>query len=60
MLFGFQLLRKLALVERRVEAALGEQRFVIALLDHVAVLHNQNHIRALDGGQAVRDDAKAS
>ena len=44
------LLRKLALVERRVEAALRQQRFVVALLDDVAVLHHQNHVRALDGG----------
>ena len=44
------LLRKLALVERRIEAALRQQRFVVALLDDVAVLHHQNHVRALDGG----------
>ena len=44
------LLRKLALVERRVEAALRQQRFVVALLDDVAVLHHQNHVRALNGG----------
>ena len=44
------LLRKLALVERRVEAALRQQRFVVALLDDVAVLHHQNYVRALDGG----------
>ena len=44
------LLRKLALVERRVEAAFRQQRFVVALLDDVAVLHHQNHVRALDGG----------
>ena len=44
------LLRKLALVERLVEAALRQQRFVVALLDDVAVLHHQNHVRALDGG----------
>jgi len=44
------LLRKLALVERRVEAAFRQQRFVVALLDDVAVLHHQNHVRTLDGG----------
>ena len=44
------LLRKLALVERRVEAAFRQQRFVVALLDDAAVLHHQNHVRALDGG----------
>ena len=44
------LLRKLALVERRVEAAFRQQRFVVALLDDVAVLHHQNYVRALNGG----------
>ena len=51
-----RLLRKLALIERSVEAALTEQGVVRALLGDAPVLHDQNDIGTLNGGETVSDD----
>ena len=52
----FYLMRKLAVVERTVEAALRDQLLVCAAFNNVSVLHNENDVRTLDRGQAVRYD----
>ena len=49
-------LLKLTVVKRRVEAAPGQQRGVIPLLDDFAVPHNQNDIGVLNRGKAMGDD----
>ena len=52
---------ELAVVELGVEAALRQQFVVIALLDDVAVLHNEDDVGLADGGQAVgHDEARAA
>ena len=43
------LLLELAVVELRVEAVLRQKLLVLALLDDVPVLHNENHVRLADG-----------
>ena len=47
---------ELAVVQVGVEAVLGKEVLVPPLLDDVAVLHDENHIRLADGGQAVGHD----
>lgn len=47
---------ELRVVQIGVEAALGEQLVVCALLDDVAVANHQDHVGVSDRGQAVRDD----
>ena len=47
---------ELRVVQVGVEAALGEQLVVRALLDDVAVADHQDHVGVADRGQAVRDD----
>ena len=47
---------ELRVVQVGVEAALGEQLVVRALLDDVAVANHQDHVGVADRGQAVRDD----
>ena len=42
--------------EAGVEAALGHQRVVRALLDDAAVVHHDDPVGAADGGEAVGDD----
>lgn len=47
---------ELRVVQVGVEAALGEQFVVCALLDDVAVADHQDHVGVSDRGQAMRDD----
>ena len=47
---------KLAIIERGVKSILCHQGFMVALLDDIPVLHNQDHIGVFDGGKAVGDD----
>lgn len=47
---------ELRVVQVGVEAALGEQLVVRALLDDVAVADHQDHVGVSDRGQAMRDD----
>ena len=47
---------ELRLVELRVEAALFEKLLVRALLDDPARVHDEDDVRILNGGEAVRDD----
>ena len=51
---------ELALVELGVEALLPEQAFVGSLLYDMAVTHDENHIRLLDGGKTMGDDEAGS
>ena len=44
---------ELGVIEVGVEAALGEELVVAALLHDVAVLHHQDEVCVADGGQAV-------
>ena len=43
------LLLKLAVIKLRIEAVLRQKLLVLALLDDVPVLHNENHVRLADG-----------
>ena len=43
-----RLMRKLAVVQRRIKTACRQQLFMISLLDHVPILHDKDHIRTLD------------
>ena len=45
---------KLAVIERRVKPAAGEQLRVRALLDDAAAAHDQHAVGIADGAQAVR------
>ena len=47
---------KLALVQLGIEAALPEKGLVVPLLNDVAVLHDEDHVRLPDGGQTVSYD----
>ena len=47
---------KLAGVEVVIEALAGQQRFVGAVLDDLAVVNDQNLVGVADGAQAVGDD----
>ena len=47
---------KLALIQFGIEAVLGKQFLVLALLHDVAVPHDEDPVRFPDGGQAVGDD----
>ena len=47
---------ELAVVERGIEPAAREQFAVRALLDDVAVAHDEDTVGIADGAQAVRDD----
>ena len=49
-------IRDRGIIEVGVEAALGEELIVAALLHNVAVPHDENQIRVLNGGEAVGDD----
>ena len=49
-------LSELRAVQIRIEPVLRQQLIVRTLLDDVAVLHDQDHIRIADGGKAVRND----
>ena len=42
---------KLTVIQRRIRAIFGEQLFVAALLDDVALLHEQDDVRIPDGGE---------
>ena len=53
-------LSELAVVRRGVRAALGEQFSVRALLDDVALFHEQDAVRVADGRKPVRDDKARS
>ena len=44
---------KLAVVELMIKALHLQQAVVVALLDNVAILHNQYHVSFLDGGKPV-------
>ena len=44
---------KLALVQLGIEAALPEKGLVVSLLNDVAILHDEDHVRLPDGGQSV-------
>src|SRR5690606_9888630 len=46
----------LLLVEAAVEAALAEEFLVRAALDDAALVHHEDLVGGLDGGEAVRDD----
>ena len=46
-------LRKLAVVELRIESVLREQLFVRALLGDLAVFHDENAVGVADGGGAL-------
>ncbi len=46
-------LLELAAIQGVVEAALGQQLLVAALLDDLAVAHHQNQVRIADGAQPV-------
>src|SRR5690606_37693360 len=46
----------LLLVEAAVEPAVAQQLVVRAALDDAALVHDEDLVRALDGGEAVRDD----
>ena len=48
-------LLELAVIQGVVEAALGQQLLVAALLDDLAVAHHQNQVRIADG--APRSDS---
>ena len=47
---------KLTVIQLGVKTALFEQLVVPALLDDIAVAHNQNNVAVLDCGQAVGDN----
>ena len=46
----------MAVVEVGVKPSRREQFLVGTALDHVAVVHDENHVGVADGGEAVRDD----
>lgn len=47
---------KLAIIQVRVESALCQEGFMVALFDDIAVFHYQDDISTLDGGKAVGYD----
>ena len=47
---------ELARVELVVEAALSEERLVVALLHDLAVVHDQDRVGVADGREAMGDD----
>ena len=47
---------KLAIIQVRVESALCQEGFMVALFDDIAVFHYQDDISALDGGESVGYD----
>ena len=47
---------KLAVVQRCIKAVCREKCFMTSLFDDVTVLHYENHVRFLDGGETVGDD----
>ena len=49
-------LLKLAVIEVGIEAACGQQAFVRALLDDIAVLHHEDEVRVFDRREAVGND----
>ena len=53
---GVFLVFVLELVELPVEAAVGEQLLVGALLAELAFVHDEDGVGALDGGEAVGDE----
>ena len=44
---------KLAIIQIRVESALCQEGFMVALFDDIAVFHYQDDIRTLDGGETM-------
>ena len=46
---------EIRVVERGVMSALGEQTFVVPLLDDRAFFHHHDAVGGFDGGQPVRD-----
>ena len=48
--------RKLALIQMAVKALLCKQCLMIALFHDLAVAHDEDHVRGLDRGEAVRND----
>ena len=46
----------LAVIQRCIKAVLCKQRLVVALLDDMTILHDQNDVRAADGGKTVCND----
>ena len=52
-------LRKLAVIQRRVEATAPQKLVVVALFDDVAVFHDEYYVRIAYRGKTVRND-KAS
>ena len=53
-------LRKLAVVELRIESVLCEQLLVRALLGDLAVLHDENAVGVADGREPVRHDERGA
>ena len=53
-------LRKLAVVELRIESVLREQLFVRALLGDLAVFHDENAVGVADGRESVRHDERGA
>ncbi len=53
-------LLELRIIQFRVEAALLQQLLVRAGFDDVAVAHDQNLVRVLDGGETVRNDERGT
>ncbi len=51
-----RLVTKIGVVQFGVMAALGHQLVVRALFDDLAVIHDDDAVGVLDGGQAVGDD----
>ena len=51
---------KLAVIKICVKAFCCKQLFVTALLDNIAILHNQDQVRILDGGKPVGNDKACS
>lgn len=47
---------KLAIIQVRVESALCQEGFMVALFDDIAVFHYQDDISALNGGESVGYD----
>lgn len=50
------LMFKLAVIQVRIEALLFQQFFMVALLDNVSAVHDENCVRFLDGRKSVRDN----
>ena len=49
-------MRELTAIKFSVESVLGQQGVVIALLDDLTVLHDENNVRFANGGEPVGDN----